>query len=104
MLQEQLHQDIKVASRSLLDAGRAQPFPEGVRRCFSLQIELHLRPDTCSNATAALDTMVSLEAAGLRAFSSEYNFEWPFAESSSPMGLIEYSFVNVRECGVVSPM
>ena len=102
MLQEQLHQDINKASRSPLDAGRAQSFP--VRRCSSLQIELHLRPDTCSNATAALETMMSLEAAGLRAFSSEYNFEWPFAESSSPLGLIEYSFVNIRECGVVSPM
>ena len=63
-----------------------------------LQIELHLRPDTCDDATAALETMVHLEAAGMRAFSSEYNFEWPFAESSSPMGLIEYSFVNVQDC------
>lgn len=69
----------------------------------TLQIEFHLRPDTCENATAALELMVQLEAAGLRAFSSEYNFEWPFGQTSSPMGLIEYSFVNVRDCTVVSP-
>ena len=69
-----------------------------------MQIEFHLRPDACENAAMALDLMVQMEAAGLRAFSSEYNFEWPFGESLSPMGLIEYSFVNIRNCSIIAPI